>query len=56
MTRAQAALFRCLLVVFLTVLAMIVTAPTRATVADLQPSLVTTPSTTPPVLAHIEAP
>ena len=53
MTPTQRAIFQFLLVVFLTLLALIVTAPTRAEVADLQP-LVTTPSTTPPVLAHIE--
>lgn len=44
-----------LVTVLLTVLALMVTAPTRAQVRELQPALVTTPSTSTPII-YEEAP
>lgn len=51
MTLAQRAIFRVLLVALATVIALILAAPVSR--QELSP-LVTTPSTTQPVIAHIE--
>lgn len=57
MSPVQRALFRVLVVVLVTVLALIVVAPLSERELDIDPTpVITTPSTTEPVIAHIKEP